>query len=139
MATAKLTHSLRVFVRAFSGDNLTRKASLNALTAALEYGARLVTGFLVTPFLVSGLGDTLYGVWRTVGSLTGYVSAASGRPSQALKWTTASLQSSADYEKKRRNVAGARVVWLLFLPLLTTVSGVLALTRTEVRPFAETW
>ncbi|HET9493461.1 MAG TPA: hypothetical protein VFR15_04445 [Chloroflexia bacterium] len=126
MATAKLTHSLRVFVRAFSGDNLTRKASLNALTAALEYGARLVTGFLVTPFLVSGLGDTLYGVWRTVGSLTGYVSAASGRPSQALKWTTASLQSSADYEKKRRNVAGALVVWLLFLPLLTTLSGVLA-------------
>jgi O-antigen/teichoic acid export membrane protein len=126
MATAKLSNSLRVFVRSFSGGNLTRKAYLNALAAALDYGARLVTGFLVTPFLVSGLGDTLYGVWRAVGNLTGYVSAASGRPSQALKMTTANLQTSTDYDRKRRNVAGALVVWLLFLPVLTTLSGVLA-------------
>lgn len=124
MITTRLSANLRIVTRLFSSESLTQKASMNALAAMLDYGARLVTGFLVTPFLVSGLGDTLYGVWRTLGNLTGYVSAASGRPSQALKWTTASLQSSTDYEKKRRNVGSALVVWLLFFPILTTLSGV---------------
>jgi O-antigen/teichoic acid export membrane protein len=126
MITTKLLKNSRILVRLFSDKNLTQKAYMNAVAATLDYGARLVTGFLVTPFLVSGLGDVLYGVWRTLGNLTGYVSAASGRPSQALKWTTASLQSSTDYEKKRRNVGSALVVWLLFFPLLTTLSGVVA-------------
>lgn len=124
MITTKLSRNLRIFGRLLSDENLTQKASMNALAAALDYGARLIIGFLVTPFLVSGLGDVIYGVWRTLGNLTGYVSAASGRPSQALKWTTANLQNSTDYDKKRRNVASALIVWLLFLPLLATLSGV---------------
>jgi O-antigen/teichoic acid export membrane protein len=126
MTTARLFRNLKIFGRLLSDESLTQKAYMNALAAALDYGARLVTGFLVTPFLVAGLGDVLYGVWRTVGNLTGYISAASGRPSQALKWTTARLQSSTDYEQKRRNVGSALVVWLLFFPLLTTLSGVVA-------------
>src|SRR5215216_7443011 len=124
MITARLSTNLRVIGRLFSGENLTQKAYMNALAAALDYGARLITGFIVTPFLVSGLGDTLYGVWRTLGNLTGYISAASGRPSQALKFTTASLQSSTDYEEKRRNVTSALIVWILFLPILSVLGGV---------------
>lgn len=125
MATLKLTRNLRSFARLLSVESLTQKATMNALAAALDYGARLVTGFLVTPFLVSGLGDTLYGVWRTLCNLTGYISAASGRPSQALKYTTAHEQNSTDYAQKQRNVGSALVVWVLFFPLLTTLSGVL--------------
>lgn len=97
---------------------------MNALAAALDYGVRLIAGFLVTPYLVSGLGDVLYGVWRTLGNLTGYISAASGRPSQALKFTTANMQSSTDYEEKRRILASALIVWVLFFPLLATLGGV---------------
>src|SRR5262245_35778244 len=88
--TFKSTSVFKFFTKLFSDENLTKKAYMNVLAATLDYGVRLITGFLVTPFLVSGLGDILYGVWRTLGNLTGYISAASGRPSQALKFTIAS-------------------------------------------------
>jgi O-antigen/teichoic acid export membrane protein len=126
MTTLRITKNFKIFSRLFSDENLTKKAYMNALAAGLDYGARLVTGFIVTPFLVAGLGDTLYGVWKTLGNLTGYISAASGRPTQALKFTTASLQNSIDYEEKRRNVASAIIVWVLFLPILATIGGVVA-------------
>lgn len=126
MATLKVTKNFKTISRLFSAQNLTQKAYMNALAATLDYGARLISGFIVTPFLVAGLGDTFYGVWRTLGNLTGYISAASGRPSQALKWTIANLQNSTDYVEKRRQVASALIVWLIFLPLLTGLGGVVA-------------
>src|SRR5215217_4799931 len=109
MTTLKLTKNFKTLSRLFTAENLTQKAYLNAFAATLDYGSRLVSGFIFTPFLVAGLGDTFYGVWRTLGNLTGYISAASGRPSQALKWTIANLQNSTDYEEKRRQVASALI------------------------------
>lgn len=107
------------------GDSLTKKASLNALASAIDYGTRLVVGFVVNPLLVAGLGDYFYGVWQFLGQLIEYVSPASGRPTQALKWTLASQQASIDYENKRRQVGNAVAVWLLFLPLLGLLGGLL--------------
>jgi O-antigen/teichoic acid export membrane protein len=58
-------------------------------------------------------------------SVTGYLTAASGRPTQTLKFTLANLQASTDYAEKRRHVGSAVVVWLLFSPLLLTLGGLL--------------
>lgn len=104
-----------------SDDGLTKKAYLNALSAALDYGARLVVGLLINPLMVAGLGNYLYGVLQILGRLILYLSAASGRPTQALKWTIANQQASIDYDRKRRNVGGAIAVWLIFLPILTAI------------------
>ena len=106
--------------------SLTKKASLNALASTLDYGARLVVGFITNPLLVSGLGDYSYGVWQILGRLIGYISPASGRPTQVLKWTVANQQSSTDYDQKRRQVGSAIAVWLLFLPLMTLLGSLLA-------------
>src|SRR6266498_5451180 len=117
----KATFNLRTIPRFFSDQSLTKKASLNALGAMLDYGARMVVGLVINPFMVRGLGDYLYGVLQILGRLILYISAASGRPTQALKWTIANQQASIDYDKKRRNVGGAIAVWLLFLPILAAL------------------
>ena len=85
MALLRVARSFRSVPRLFADGSLTRKAYLNALAAALDYGARLVVGFVVTPVLVSGLGDYLYGTYRVLERLVGYISPASGRPTQALQ------------------------------------------------------
>ena len=109
------------------GDgSLTKKAYLNALTEALDYGARLAVGFLITPLLVAGLGSYQYGLWQILSRLIDYVSAASGRPTQALKWVIARRRSATDEQEKRRYVGSAVVVWVLFLPLLVTLGGLVA-------------
>lgn len=125
MIASRIGRNVRALTRLFGDENRTQKASLNALAFGLDYMARMVVGFLITPYLVAGLGDALFGVWKTLGSLTGYITAASGRPSQALKWTIANQQSSDDYEEKRRQVGSALLVWLLFLPLMTALGGLL--------------
>jgi O-antigen/teichoic acid export membrane protein len=126
MTTLKPRLNFTALSQRFSDKSLTKKASLNALAAALDYGARLITGFLINPLLLAGLGDYLYGVWQILGRLIAYISAASGRPTQTLKLTIANQQASTDYEEKRRNVGSALVVWFLFLPLLTVIGGLLA-------------
>jgi O-antigen/teichoic acid export membrane protein len=109
-----------------SDEGLTRKASLNALASSLDYAARFVVNLLITPFLVAQLGDFRYGVWQVLGRLIGYLSPAGGRPTQALKWTIATQQASSDYAEKRRQVGSALVIWVLFLPPLSLLGGVLA-------------
>lgn len=123
MRTIKLTRNLKTLSRWFSDDSLTKKAYLNAIAAALDYGAGLLIGFIITPFMVSGLGDYLYGVWRTLERLITYISPASGRATQALKRTIANQQASTDEEEKRRQVGNAVAVWFLFLPLLIVLGG----------------
>jgi O-antigen/teichoic acid export membrane protein len=106
-----------------SDKGLTKKAYLNALTVVLEYGASLLVGFLVTPLMVAGLGDYLFGLWQILNRLVGYINPVSGRPGFALKATLANQQASTDYDQKRRYVGSTFFIWLLFLPLLVCAGG----------------
>lgn len=125
LTTLRKVPTTQLWARLNADHNLTRKAYLNALSSALDYGARLILGFVLTPLLVAGLGDYGYGIWKVLSSLTGYLTAASGRPTQTLKFTLATLQGSEDYTEKRRQVGSAVLVWLLFCPLLLLIGGLL--------------
>jgi O-antigen/teichoic acid export membrane protein len=112
--------------RRTTDGGLTRRASLNAIAAVIEYGTRLGVGFIVNPILVAGLGGYAYGVWQVLGRLVGYMSAAGGRPSQTLKWSIANRQASTDIEEKRRQVGSSLIVAAIFLPILLPIGGVIA-------------
>ncbi len=85
-----------------------------------------MAGLIISPILLTRLGDTTYGIWQVLQRLIGHASPASGRPGEALKWTIAHEQRSTDYDFKRRQVGNALAVWVLFLPLLVAIGGVLA-------------
>ena len=108
-----------------SAEGLTQKAYLNTVAALLDYGAKVAVASLVTPILVAGLGSSLFGIWLILSKLVTYISAADGRPTQALKWVIANQQAVDDNSVKRRHVGSALAVWLLFLPILTALSVVL--------------
>ena len=97
---------------------LTRRASLNALQALLDYGAKLIVTFVVTPMLVAGLGRSLYGVWEMLARLIGYMSASDARPMEALRLVIATRQGLNDPAGHRRAVGSALIVWMFFLPLV---------------------
>lgn len=104
---------------------LTRRASLNAVQALLDYGGKLLVGFVVTPILVTGLGSSVYGVWEMLSRLIGYMTAADARPTEALRLLVATRQGLNDPAGDRRAVGSALVVWLLFLPVVVLVGAVL--------------
>jgi len=43
---------------------LTQRASLNAIASLLDYAAKLLVSFVVTPIVVAGLGPSLFGRGR---------------------------------------------------------------------------
>jgi O-antigen/teichoic acid export membrane protein len=104
---------------------LTKRASLNAVQSLLDYAARLGVGLVVTPLLVGRLGGEMFGVWEMLNRLIGYMSAADGRPTEALRLVIATKQGATDPMEHRRAVGSALVVWLLFLPLLAGLGAVL--------------
>ena len=101
---------------------LSRAASLNAAAAGLDFTARTVVELVLNPLLLSGLGDYLFGAWRILWRLTGYLWATSGRAAQALQSAIANRLQSNDVAEKRRLVGAAVVVWALYLPLLSVVT-----------------
>ena len=116
--------------------SLTQKASFTVAAYGLEYGAKIVVGLVVTPILVSRLGQALYGVYEMLGRLTSYVAPVSGRPPEALRLVVANRQAARD-AAQRRAVGGALIVWLLFLPLAAAAGAVvtwLAPTLAGVAP-----
>ncbi|MDP9302327.1 MAG: lipopolysaccharide biosynthesis protein [Actinomycetota bacterium] len=115
----------RLGTRIFSDGSLTKKASLNSLAIVADFAARTVVGFVVNPILVRSLGDVGFGNWQVLQRLVGHANPAGGRPGEALKWFVANRQSSTDLEDKRRAVGSAIAVWLLFVPILALVGGVL--------------
>jgi hypothetical protein len=101
MATASLNISAQLELGkreqvASPGEALTQKAYLNTVAALLDYGAKIAVASLVTPILVAGLGSSLFGIWLILSSLVTYISAADGRPTQALKWVIANQQAVDD-------------------------------------------
>ena len=108
------------------GGKLKQRAFLNSLSSLIDYAGNQLTGFVVSPFLVSGLGSSLYGVWQMLGQMTGYSNLADMRTTQVLKWTVAKKQDSVDDEELRSDVSSAFVVTAFVLPLMLLVGGIIS-------------
>lgn len=105
---------------------LTRRASLNAVAALVDYAVKAAVILLVTPVLVGGLGRTLYGVWEMLTRLGTSMTAVDGRPTDALRLVVAQQQGSDDEVLKRRYVGASLAIWLVLLPVLALIGGALA-------------
>jgi O-antigen/teichoic acid export membrane protein len=118
---------VRNYIRSWSSTrDLSRTASKVSFASGLDYIAGIVVQFVINPVLVAGLGSYLYGAWRVLYSLNGYLWATGGRSAQALTWAIAHGQRTLNEEEKRRYVGSAIVVWFLFLPFLLVVGALVA-------------
>ena len=105
--------------------SLTRRAVLTAIASLLDYTAQIAVTLFVTPIVVGRLGASLFGIWEMLRQAVGYMSAADGRPMDALRLVVASEQAKPDSDRLRRNVAAALAAWLIFLPVAALAGGVL--------------
>ncbi len=51
-------------------ENLKQRGYLNSLTNIIDFAGKEITGFVVSPFIVSGLGGSMYGIWQMLSQLT---------------------------------------------------------------------
>src|ERR1044071_7065442 len=104
--------------KAEAKENLKQRAYLNTLSSVLDYTANRLTGLFVNPFIIAGLGTSLFGIWQMLGQFTGYVNIADTRASQVLKWTVAQKKDLATGEELRKETGAAFVVMLFVMPVV---------------------
>ncbi len=109
----------------YKKENLKQRAYLNSVTSVLDYGAKLVTSFFVTPFLVSGLGSTIFGVWKVLEQFANYTSMADIKATEVLKWAVAKDRETIPEEELRRYVTTTFILVLLILPFLLIAGAIL--------------
>ena len=107
-------------------ENLPQRAYLNSLTNILEYGAKTVTSFLITPFLVHGLGRMLFGVWQVLWQFSQYIGWCDIRVTQVLKWAIARDRRVVPEAELREYVTASLLLMLVALPLLALAGAVIA-------------
>lgn len=118
-------------------ENLKQRAYLNSLTGIIDYAVVQLTGFIVSPFIVSGLGSAMYGIWQMLGQMTGYAKIADTRATQVLKWTVAKKKDVVDEEELRSDVTTALAVTIFIVPLVLIAGGIISwyapyITKAEV-------
>jgi len=106
-------------------ENLRQRAYLNSATSVLDYGSSVITGFIVIPFLVSGLGSSLFGAWKILSQLTAYANITDVRVTQVLKWAIARDREVLDEGQIREYVTAAFVIVLLVLPVFLAAGAAL--------------
>ena len=106
-------------------ENLKQRAYLNSVTSVIDYGAKTITGFIVTPFIVNGLGSMLFGVWQILGQFASYTNMADIRVTQVLKWAVARDRDAKSDEELRQYVTATFLLVLLVLPFLLIAGAVI--------------
>jgi O-antigen/teichoic acid export membrane protein len=107
-------------------ENLKQRAYLNTLSSMLDYTANRLTGLFVNPFVIAGLGTSLFGIWQMLGQFTGYVNIADTRSSQVLKWTVAQKKDTATTDELRSEAGAAFVVMLVVMPVVLIAGSIIA-------------
>ncbi len=77
----------------------------------VAFAATILTGFLMSPFLVRHLGDSVYGVWVLVGSLVGYLGLLDFGITQSTVKYVAEYRARGDKEAINRVVTGGLAVY----------------------------
>lgn len=108
-----------------TANSLSKKAISNATSGFLFFIVNTIISIILNPILVTSLGTTYFGIWKSIDSFLGFASIADGKSTQALKWTIANQESSNDFNKKKREVGSALIVWFIFLPILIVIIGLL--------------
>jgi O-antigen/teichoic acid export membrane protein len=105
--------------------NLLYKAKLNAIVHYLNFGVSSILVFLLSPYLVTFLGNYSFGVWKSIQKILTFASVADGRATQALKWVIANDEGKDDFSIKQQAIGSSLKVWLYFLPFMLLIISLL--------------
>jgi O-antigen/teichoic acid export membrane protein len=106
------------------GDSEARSSRIikNVLMNWTAFAATVLAGFLMSPFLVRHLGDSIYGVWILIGSLVGYLGLLDFGITPSILKYIAEYRARGDQAAINRVVSGAFAVFSL-LGLLSLLAS----------------
>lgn len=104
----------------------------NVLMNWIAVAATVLAGFLMSPFLVRHLGDSVYGVWILIGSLVGYLGLLDFGITPSILKYIAEYRARNDQEAINRVVSGAFAVFSILGIVSLLVSLVIAFSFNNI-------
>jgi O-antigen/teichoic acid export membrane protein len=104
----------------------------NVLMNWVAFAISLLAGFLMSPFLVRHLGDSVYGVWVLIGSLAGYLGLLDFGVTPSIIKYIAENRARGDRQATNRVVTGGLAVFSLVGIVSLIVSAVIALSFNRI-------
>ncbi|NLF29887.1 MAG: hypothetical protein GX591_03255, partial [Planctomycetes bacterium] len=85
---------------------------VNALSSWAGFAVLVVTGFLLTPFVIKHLGKNGYGVWSVVGSIIGYYGLLDLGVASAVRRYVARYAARDDHDALNETIATAMMLFM---------------------------
>jgi O-antigen/teichoic acid export membrane protein len=106
----------------------------NVLVNWFAYAVTIVIGFFMAPFLVHHLGDSVYGVWTLLGSLTGYLGLLDFGITPSVVKSVAAYRAKDDQNGINRIVTGGALVFVVIGAISMAISIGLAFVFNDLFP-----
>ena len=96
---------------------LTQRAMLTLIANFFVQGAEFLTGFFITPYIIHGLGQELYGAWGMIQQAISYFAMTDLRSSAALRFLLGLKQHDDNVTTKQQLIGASLLLWALCLPI----------------------
>jgi len=106
--------------------DIRKKTLYTAYSRGLSMVIGIVSQLVLTPIILSYLGNALYGIYTIVNKANNFLSIVDIRPTAILRLKLAHDQASNDIEKKCRYIGASYVISALFVPIFIGGGCVLA-------------
>lgn len=98
----------------------------NTLINNLGTVAQVVIALVLTPFLVTTLGDVKYGIWTIAAGLSGYMSLLDFGIASAVTRFVSKHHENSDIKKINSTISSALALFVVISTLLVTISPIIA-------------
>jgi O-antigen/teichoic acid export membrane protein len=101
-------------------ESIHKRMTINSFSNGLRYFAYFVVTFLLTPFIIRTIGDSMYGVWVIISSLIGYAGILEMGMQTAIVKLVAEYDATGDNEKFNGIVTTA-LTFFLFVGIIVAL------------------
>jgi O-antigen/teichoic acid export membrane protein len=108
-------------------EHVFKKVVKNIAANSSFFFINLIIAFFLTPFIIHKLGDSNYGIWILVGSLTGYFGLLQLGINPSLVKYTAEYYASKDFRKLNQIISTTLLFYLITGFIVLIIGFVLAL------------
>ena len=98
--------------------SLKKKTVFTALSRTVSTVFEFFTQLLITPLILNGLGQYIYGVYSLINKASGYLSFVDLRPTAILRYKLAVLQHSSDISEKKKFIGAALYLSTICFPII---------------------
>lgn len=109
--------------------SLIKKSIYTSLTKGLNIVLSFLIQIILTPIILNGLGQQLFGVYALINRIQGYLSLADLRPSAILRYKLSKLQNEHNLvDNEKKSLVGATlIISFISLPIMISLGYVFSL------------